>query len=88
MRPSGGRPQAKIRFRGRSVALIAPRGPSLGTARILLDGRRVAEVDLSSAMPRGRHLVWARNFEQSRLRTLRVVSSEGHVIFGGVLVLR
>jgi len=88
VRPSGGRPQAKIRFRGRSVALIAPRGPSLGTARILLDGRRVAEVDLSSAMPRGRHLVWARNFEQSHLRTLRVVSSEGHVIFGGVLVLR
>jgi hypothetical protein len=85
---SGRRERAKLRFRGRSVALVAPTGPGMGRARILLGGRRVATIDLSRANGNGRELVWARNFDGARRRTVSVVAADGQVHFEGFLILR
>lgn len=88
VRASGARPRAKLRFRGHAVALVATTGPGMGTARVLLNGRRVATVDLSSATSKPRTIVWARNLDGRRRGTISVVSSGGRVHFGGFLVLR
>jgi hypothetical protein len=85
---SSERPSARVRFRAHSVGLIAQTGPGLGKARIFLNGRRVAEVDLSSERPTARTLVWSRNFERASRRSIRVVPTEGKVILSGFLVLR
>jgi hypothetical protein len=85
---SGRQHRARLRFRGRSVALVAPTGPGMGRARVLLGGRRVATVDLSRTDGNGRELVWARNFDGTRRRTISVVAVAGQVRFEGFLVLR
>jgi hypothetical protein len=82
------RTSSRIRFRGRSVGLIAERGPGLGTARIFVNGKRVASVDLSSDSPVGERVVWSRNFDRARIRSVRVVSRGGPIVVGGFLVLR
>jgi hypothetical protein len=40
------RERAKWSFRGRGFRLWAPRGPEYGTVTVLLDGKRIASVDL------------------------------------------
>ena len=85
---SGVRPQVRVALRARSIALIARKGPGLGTARIFVNGRHVADVDLSSDTPTARSLVWARNFDRVYPRSLRVVSAAGRVELEGFLALR
>jgi hypothetical protein len=85
---SGERPRSRLRFRGRSIGLIARTGPTMGTAGIFLDGRRIATVDLSRPAAHGRRLVWSRSFEHVRRRRVTVVATEGRVEVRGFLVLR
>lgn len=51
--------EATLRFRGRAVAVVAPRGPGRGRIDVTLDGTRVATVDLSASRTRPRRIVFA-----------------------------
>jgi Stage II sporulation protein len=66
--------RATFRFTGRSVAVVAPTGPGRGKARIFLDGKRVAIIDLRGSDHRQRQLVWARTWSTAGRHTLRVQS--------------
>jgi hypothetical protein len=50
--------RATLTTDARQVALVAPRGPDLGIARVLVDGTEVATVDLYAASATDRVLVW------------------------------
>jgi hypothetical protein len=82
--------RARIRFTGRSVALVARTGPGAGRARVFLDGKRVAIVDLERPTATGRELVWARNLGRVKPRTIAVTAADnGSTIdFRGFYVLR
>jgi hypothetical protein len=82
--------RARIRFSGRSVALVARTGPGAGRAKVFLDGKRVAVVDLERSTATDRELVWARNLGRVKPRTIAVTPADkGSTIdFRGFYVLR
>ena len=82
--------KVKTTFGGRSVALMARTGPGMGKARVSLNGRRVAVVDLEADVVTDRALVWARNFPASKTRTVAVkpVDPNASVHFDGFFILR
>jgi subtilisin family serine protease len=51
--------EATLRFRGRAVAVVAPRGPGRGRIDVTIDGARVATVDLSASRTQPRRIVFA-----------------------------
>jgi hypothetical protein len=70
-------------FTGRGVALIGPRGPDLGQARIYIDGRRVTTVDLNAPTETARAIVIRWHWTQRARHVLRVevVGTAGHPDF-------
>lgn len=88
--PEDGASRARVRIAGRSVAYVAPTGPSMGRARILVDGRRAAVVDLRSAEPRQGRLVWARNWDVPGRHRIVIVALDParRVDVSGFFVLR
>lgn len=60
-------------FTGTAIGLVAPRGPGRGEARILIDGKEVATIDLGAPAESTRQLVFTRTWESSAQRTIRVV---------------
>jgi hypothetical protein len=62
---------ATIDFRGTSIAWAGPVGPTRGKARVLIDGKAVAIVDLGRATFRARDMVFARNLPNGP-HTLRI----------------
>jgi len=60
----------------------------MGKARITLNGKRVATIDLSATRTSKRTIVWARNFDARRKGRIRVTSVDGKVILRGFVVLR
>jgi hypothetical protein len=62
---------AAFAFRGTSVAWAGPIGPTRGKARIILDGRLVATVDMYARTFRARDVVWAANVRDGA-HTLRI----------------
>jgi hypothetical protein len=82
--------RARVRIAGRSVAFVAPIGPRMGRARILVDGRRAAVVDLRSAKARQGQLVWARNWRLSGRHRIVIVAVDParRVDMSGFFVLR
>ncbi len=87
---SAARSRVKTRFDGRSIAFMTRTGPGMGEARIFLNGKRVATVDLERQKATDRALVWTRNFGKSKPRTIAVaaVDSDERVDFDGFFVLR
>ena len=81
---------ARVRFTGRSVALVARTGPGAGRARVFLDGKRVATVDLERPTATSRELVWVRNLGRVKPRTIAVTAADRDttVDFRGFFVLR
>lgn len=65
--------RSTLTFTGRAVALVAPRGPGRGEARILIDGDQVGLVDLAADSESARELVFTRAWEHSAQRTISVV---------------
>ncbi len=63
---------ATLRFTGRSVAIVAPTGPRRGRARILVDGKRVAVIDLRGEDNVQRQLVWSRSWAGRGPHRIRV----------------
>jgi hypothetical protein len=88
--PTSSATKVKTTFEGRSVALMARTGPGMGKARVSLNGRRVAVVDLEADVVTDRALVWARNFPASKTRTVAVkpVDPNASVYFDGFFILR
>jgi hypothetical protein len=62
---------AKLTFTGRAVAWVAPTGPNLGKARVLINGRRVATVDLRGDGTQ-RLLVFSRTWVKAAQRTIKI----------------
>ncbi len=61
-----------LKFSGTAVAWEGPTGPTRGQARIYLDGRHVATVDMHSATFRARDIVWAADVRDGS-HSLRIV---------------
>ncbi len=81
---------ARSRFSGRSVAVVAAMGPGMGKAKIFVNGRRVAIVDLQREAASQRELVWAMNFGRVKPRTVAVRAADPAraIEFQGFYVLR
>jgi hypothetical protein len=62
---------ATYTFTGRSVAWVAAVGPDLGRARVSIDGRVVATVDLGGSRQQ-RRLVFSRNWSRAGKHTIRI----------------
>jgi hypothetical protein len=82
--------RALVSFTGRSVAFVSRTGPGMGKARIFVDGKRIATVDLERQATTSRKLVWARNLGSLKRHTIAVkaVGPDRPVHFQGFYVLR
>ena len=63
---------ASFTFTGRSVGWVSLRGPGRGQARIYVDGKAVATIDLGAATTSARRLVWVGRWPTSARRTVTV----------------
>ena len=79
-------------FSGRSIAWVAPRGPSRGSARVYLDGAYAGTVSLFSAVSQPPKIVFSKSWSQPAAHVLRLVvmGTAGHprVDLDAFLVLR
>ncbi|WP_250033237.1 N-acetylmuramoyl-L-alanine amidase [Paractinoplanes maris] len=64
---------ASWRFSGSSAALVLSRGPRAGRIGVFLDGQPQGLIDLRSARPQPRQVVWSRWWPQSGEHTVRIV---------------
>jgi hypothetical protein len=72
---------ATITFTGKGIAWIGPVGPTRGRARIFIDGRAVATVDLRRSTFRARALLYAKAFPNGGKHTMKiVVTSSGRPV--------
>lgn len=65
--------RSTLTFTGTAIGLVAPRGPGRGEARILIDGKEAALIDLGADTESARRLVFTRTWEKSAQRTIQVV---------------
>lgn len=64
---------ATVRLTGRSIAWVSSRGTNRGIAKVWLDGRLVATVDLYSTTTQAARVVWRTSFASSGTHTVRIV---------------
>ena len=71
---------AKVTFTGRAVGWVSPLGPTLGSARIYLDGTNVATVNLNRTTAYVRQIVYATSWPTAGAHVLeiRVAATPGH----------
>ena len=67
--------KARLAFTGRSVALIGPKGPTRGRAKVYLDGTYVKTINLYSSTFRARQVLFAYNWPEAGTHRLSVVVS-------------
>jgi hypothetical protein len=80
---------AHFTFTGRGVAWIATRGPQRGSARVFVDGRLAATINLRAGVRSTRTLVFARNFPAVGTHTLAIsVTGGGPVDVDALAVIR
>lgn len=83
---------ARFRFTGRAIAMIAPTNPTRGKVSIYIDGVYKATVDLYSAATIYRRVVFSASWASSKTRTieLRVAGTAGRptVSLDGFVVLK
>jgi len=82
--------QAKMRFTGRSAAFVTEVGPGMGKARVYVNGKRVAVIDLERTATTERKLVWTRNWDKAKERVvvIRAADVDERVEFDGLFTLR
>ncbi len=89
--------KAKVSFKGRNVAWVAPKRPNRGKAEVYLDGKKVATVDLYWSKALSRRVVFGANglipsvthtLEVKVLGTKRAASSGVRVDVDAFVVLR
>ena len=72
---------ATITFTGTGIAWIGPTGPTRGTARVYLDGKAVASVNLRMSTFHARSLLFSKKFATAGEHTLKiVVTSRGRPV--------
>jgi hypothetical protein len=71
---------ATLRFTGREVAWVATRAANRGTARVYLDGKLAATVNLHSASAVHKRLVFAHLWSADGAHTIKIVcaGTAGH----------
>jgi hypothetical protein len=71
---------ATFAFSGASIAWVATRGPTRGSARVYLDGVDLGTVSLYSSSGHSRSIVFARNFGTTGSHTIKIVvlGTAGH----------
>ena len=72
--------KASLKFTGRSVALIGPKGSTRGQAKIYIDGKYVKTINLYSRTYRSRQIVFAYNWAKAGTHRLSIVvqGTAGH----------
>lgn len=65
--------RATTTFTGRSIALVTTRAVKRGKARIYINGKRVATIDLHRSSRLTRVVAWQRTWSTTAKRTIRVV---------------
>ncbi len=71
---------ATMTFTGKGIAWIGPVGPTRGTARILIDGKVVANVDLRRSAFQARKLIFARPLTAGEHTVKIVITSSGRPV--------
>ena len=81
--------EVKTVFDGRSVALHARVGPGMGRVKVMLDGERVATIDLHRTGDTRREIVWAKNWSTKARHKVVVkpLSALERVDFNGFYIL-
>ncbi len=71
---------ATFEFTGRSVAWVAPKGPSRGSAEVWVDGSYRTTIDLRRSGPRARAVVFATSWSGRGDHTIeiKVLGTDGH----------
>jgi hypothetical protein len=69
--------QSRLGFYGKAIAWVSPTSPEGGTAAVFLDGRLIKTVDLTSAEPRERQVVFTHRFSRVRWHRIAVRPLEG-----------
>jgi hypothetical protein len=64
---------ASLTFTGRTIAWYGPTGPTRGRARVLIDGRAVATVDLRASTFHPKELVYSKRFATTGRHTITIV---------------
>jgi hypothetical protein len=82
--------RAKTRFTGRSIAFVTRTGPGMGKAKVFVNGKKVAVVDLQRGTSTAQALVWAKNWSAAKRRSVsvRAVDPTVRVDFDGFFILR
>ena len=72
--------RATLTFTGRSVALVVPKGPSRGAAKLFVDGAYVGSVSLYASSFQARRIVWSRGWATAGTHrvTVEVSGTAGH----------
>ncbi|MGH2475972.1 MAG: hypothetical protein ACRDIL_11985, partial [Candidatus Limnocylindrales bacterium] len=65
--------KASLTFSGRSVALVGPRGPTRGSAKVYVDGKYVKTVNFYARSFRARQVVFAYNWAKSGTHRIGIV---------------
>ncbi|MBN2580476.1 MAG: hypothetical protein JXB10_15940 [Pirellulales bacterium] len=81
----GGR--AKWNFRGRGFSLWAPQGPQFGTCDLLVDGRKVAELDLHADQDRPSRIVYRCDDAGNGYHAVVLRSTTGRLVVDSLDVL-
>jgi len=75
---------AEFTFTGRSVALIAPRGPDLGTINIYINGSFVSSANLQFHVASSNNIVFQSDDMGDGTYTVRLVNAAGKVAVNGL----
>jgi hypothetical protein len=70
--PESGPTLSRVAFYGKAIAWVSPTSPEGGTAAIYLDGQFVRTVDLTSAEPHERQVVFTHRFPRIRRHRIAV----------------
>jgi probable HAF family extracellular repeat protein len=68
---------ASFTFTGKTVSVIGPDGPALGSATIYIDGAKKGSVSETNSTPTDRNRIFQASFKSAGKHTLRVVAKSG-----------
>jgi hypothetical protein len=75
-------------FTGRAFAWVAPLGPKMGKAKVLIDGIVVAKVNLNTSKNQPRMLVFSRRWDASASHFVKIKVLSSRVDIDAFAVLR
>jgi hypothetical protein len=79
---------ASWQFTGRAFAWVAPLGPKMGKAKVLIDGVSVGKFNLNASKNRPRVLVFTRSWATSGSHFVKIKVLSSRIDIDAFLVLR